>query len=145
MIGDVGETISYRPTRRQYPWGMWLIPASHVFMVVALGSPPPFWPVLAALDVVIVAEFFWLTTRGVDLRPDALVLRGIRTRVIPWRDITWVGPASLLGATMVGIRYAGGPGRVVRLRSPQHLPVLAPDPDFLAKARTIYQTWRAAT
>jgi hypothetical protein len=137
----VTEPIRYRPTRRQYPWWLLLLPVIQGGTYLVLDSPLP-WPYYAVLWPVLVAESFWLMTFGVELTGDALVMRGLRKRVIPWRRIDWIGPVPYWGATMVGVRYGG---RTRRLRAPYHQPFLAPDPGFEAKARTIYEAWVRGT
>jgi len=137
----VTEPTRYRPTRRQFPWWLLLLPVIQGTTWLVLDTPMP-WPYYALLWPVLVAESFWLMTFGVELTEEALVMRGPRKRVIPWRAIDSIEPTRYWGATMVGVRHRG---RMRKLRAPYHQRFLAPDPDFDAKARTIYETWVRAT
>lgn len=137
---DDDATIRLRPLWRQLPWYL-PIAALAPSVVSSRRDGAPSWPTVltVVLVVVLVAETVFLKSRGADLRPDALVVRGLRTRVIPWHEVAWVGPAPLFGTQCVGIattRYG-----MLRLRAPLHTPFLGPDPEFLAKARTIYEFW----
>lgn len=132
-----GETIRYRVRWQQLLWAPGIMLPS--VLLAAMSSGPPVASSLFC--VVLLAEAAWLSTTGVELRPDALVMRGIRRRVLPWRDITWIGSAPLSWSQCVGVTTRHG--RMRRLRAPHHTPFLAPDRDFLAKAHTIHDYWVA--
>lgn len=135
------ETIRYRPRTRQLPWLILVAPGA--FFASALMEEDGRTGALAAallLAVAMAVELRWLSRTGVTLRPDALVLHGIRTRVLPWAAVDWITTERELGAWIVRVR---GGGRPYRLRAPYHQAFVAPDPDFTAKARALYDYWVA--
>ena len=133
------QTIRYRPRTRQLPWLILVAPAG--LLAGALADDTPRAVTFAgALVVLMSVELRWLSRTGVTLRPDALFLHGIRTRVLPWAAIDWIAPERELGAWILRVRCAG---RLYRLRAPYHQAFLAPDPEFTAKARVLYDYWLA--
>lgn len=74
----------------------------------------PFWFAMAA---VFVLEALTMRTFGVDLRPDAAVLRGVRRRVIPWSSVTGVEPVQAGPGSYVRLHCSDG--RAVALRAPR--------------------------
>jgi hypothetical protein len=77
---------------------------------------------------------------GVDLRPDALVLHGMRSRVVLWSSVGAVYTSSLFATRVV---YVVVDGRARLLRAPTHLAFVAPDRDFEAKADALSEYWLA--
>lgn len=73
----------------------------------------PFWLALAG---VIVAQSLWGLTWGVDLTPESAVLRGVRRRSIPWREVQAVVPYEHTGSRLV--RLIPQNGKPVTLRAP---------------------------
>ena len=130
--------LAFRPRWRQLPWWMALYPATYLFQPGPDRLSGARIGLVVALTLGIGAELLWLSRTGVVLRPDAVVVRGIRKRVVPWRDVWWIGPYPQLGMQAVGIRTHDD---LYRLRAPVHMPVLAPDREFRAKAQTIYDYW----
>jgi hypothetical protein len=123
--------IRYQVGWRQLPWYLslcWLPQAT-------VGHWRFFW---VGLLVIFVPELLWLKRMGIDLTPDALVLRGIRRRVLPWSEITSMRIAPLLGTQSILVTTRDGQRR---LRAPVHTPFLAPDGDFHAKADTLHRYW----
>lgn len=96
--------------------------------------------VVAALFLLSAVVCFLRMYHGVDLRSDALVMYGLRRRVVPWSRITWIQPSTMLGGRYVSVVFDG---RSWMLRAPTHAPFLAPDPGFEAKLDTIMRTWVA--
>jgi hypothetical protein len=98
------------------------------------GSPYVIASLLASAGIVAAGQRAF----GVELRPDALVLYGLRRRIIPWSQIGVISVSSLLGQRYIRV-YADG--RDWSLRAPTHMKVLAPDPEFDAKLAMICWTW----
>ncbi|HVF03325.1 MAG TPA: hypothetical protein VNA20_00655 [Frankiaceae bacterium] len=128
------RVIRYRPRWRQLPWWNLLFFIQPTINVLS-GRLSGWW--LLPLVVVYVGSLVLHRHFGVELRPDALVAYGLRTRVIPWRQIQWIGPSRLFTEDAVGVAYGG---EVLRLRAPRHW-LLTPDPDFRAKAGMIHGYW----
>lgn len=125
--------ISYRVGWRQVPWYLPLfwVPQALLGQGFAKG-------VLLAVVVVFVPEMFWLKRMGIDLTPDALVIRGVRRRVVPWASITSIRMQPMLGQQGVLVTTRDDQWR---LRAPAHTPFLGPDREFQAKADTLYRYW----
>jgi hypothetical protein len=79
-----------------------------------IGNSPPFWLALAG---VIVAQSLWELTWGVDLTPESAVLRGVRRRSIPWREVQAIVPYEHGGSRLV--RLIPQNGKPVTLRAPR--------------------------
>jgi hypothetical protein len=135
----VDETVRFRPGWRQLQW--WIVPFAAAQLLLYRGDRTrgvvlAFAAVYAVLIAcVIVAHRFLM---GVDLRPDAIVLCGLRRRAFPWSEVHSVHRATMLGTHVV---YVGARGRSWMLRAPTHQRFLAPDPDFDAKFATIVRYW----
>jgi hypothetical protein len=123
--------IRYRVGWRQVPWylPLFFVPQA------TLGHWHLFW---IGLLVLFVPELLWLKRTGIDLTPDALVLRGIRRRVLPWSEITSMRIVPQLGQQAIVVTTRD---EQRRLRAPVHTPFLGPDRDFRAKADTLYRYW----
>jgi hypothetical protein len=87
--------ISYRVGWRQLPWYLAIWPVLNLANVRD-ENETAFRIFAAVLLVVLAAETAWLKTMGVDLIPDAMVLRGLQRRVIPWGDVTAMSVEPLL-------------------------------------------------
>jgi hypothetical protein len=136
----MSEVVRYRPGWRQLPW-------FSVLAVVALAGTHE-GPV-TAVDAALFAAFAVTVGcviaavrigSGADLRPDALVIHGARSRVVLWSSVSAVYASSILGTKVVYVVVDGVPKM---LRAPMHSPFLAPDADFDAKLATITEYWVA--
>ncbi len=123
--------ISYRVGWRQLPWFLPVIWLPQLW----LSHWTVFW---IGLLVAFVPELLWLRTTGIDLTPDALVLRGLRRRVMPWPEITSMRIAPLVGTQSILVTTRD---EQRRLRAPVHTPFVGPDREFKAKADTLYRYW----
>jgi hypothetical protein len=140
--GSVADAeIGYRVGWRQLPWYLAIWPVLHLaFDHDRLGGVA-FRAIALVLLVVVAVETIWLKSMGVDLTPEALVVRGTVRRVVPWGEVRAMGVEPLLWSrTVVVTTYDG---RRHRLRAPVHTPFLAPDPDFKGKADAMYFYWLA--
>jgi hypothetical protein len=138
----VTEPIRYRPSWRQYPGWLLLLPAAQLVTMVVVDMRREARVIYLVTWLVLAVGVRWGRTLGVDVTEDALVMHGLRRRVLPWRRIDWVGEVSQLGTHRVAVRCGG---RLRMLRAPYHHRLLAPDPDFEAKVRTIHDAWARAT
>ena len=133
-------TVRYRPRLRQLPWYLFLLPVLQLIWPPNPDARPvsrTFWVVVFTI---MAAELAFLGRMGAELRPDTLVLRGFRTRVVPWSDIIAMSKTRMFGTRYVTIHT---PGDRWRLRAPTHTPIIAPDREFDAKADTIWRYWAA--
>jgi hypothetical protein len=141
--GQVDTVVSIRSTRYALiqPFvtaGLFLGIAGLIWTRGDQMGSSPFW---LALSGVIVAQSLWeLTWGGVDLTPDSAVVRGVRWRRIPWREVQAVVPHERNGSRMV--RLIPMNSKPVTLRAPTswwRLGGAAYERDF----HRIYQ-WRLA-
>lgn len=124
----------FRPTSSQlllYPAVGLLLAASQLLS----GNPVAAAVLLVAFAVISVMQARW----GSDLTPEALVVRGITTRVIPWSEITGIETGSVLGTTLIRVRRANGSR--TQMRAPL-TGFLQRDPEFPAKFTQIEGCWR---
>lgn len=136
----MADVLRYRPGWRQLPWFAGLFP---VLLVATHEGPFTLGYVLLVTALLAVTVAVCAATRtgsGVDLRPDALVVHGLRSRVVLWSSVSAVYASTLLGIRVV---YVVVDGRTRMLRAPTHTPFLAPDKDFDAKVSTIVDYWVA--
>lgn len=136
---EMDGVIRYRLRFRQVATFAWF-PLVPLAQSLAYGQP-----VHAAVIVSLVCSGWVLVLWrrfGIELRPDALVLYGLRTRVFPWPEIGALYESKLMGQRMLNI-YVPGQGRPWMLRAPVHTAVLSPDPEFDAKAWTVMRSWEA--
>jgi hypothetical protein len=136
----MADIVRFRPGWRQTPW--------YLAVLAVVPASTHEGPITAT--TVLLAAVFAVTlgcvaaaTRygsGADLRPDALVLHGVRSRVVLWSNVGAVRTSSLLGTRVVHVVVDG---RARLLRAPTHLPFLAPDKDFDAKVDALTEYWVA--
>ncbi|HEU0131596.1 MAG TPA: hypothetical protein VFQ85_11475 [Mycobacteriales bacterium] len=132
-------TVRFRP--RFGPLG--LILYGLIFVRMTLNAVTGQWPgrVGGSACAVLVVVLLVLQPRsGVDLTPEALVLRGLRRIVLPWREITHVEALSTMGTRTVRVTARG---HRYRLRAPIHS-LLVPDPAFDQEVATIREWWQRA-
>jgi len=99
------------------------------------GNPAFAVVLLIAFGVISLLQTRW----GIDLTPQALVMRGITRREIPWSEISGIESDSLLGTTMVRPHLVDGSRP--RARAPL-TGFLQRDPEFEAKLARIEEYWR---
>lgn len=82
--------------------------------VLALGAAGPPALVHLALAVLLVLEGLWLRTLGTELASERVVIRGIRRRELPWRDVADVVRHRRLGTWLVQLVRTDGVRIVLR-------------------------------
>ena len=127
----------FRPTKAQLMLQCGPLLALPVFLAV---RDVPRRPVDVLLALAVCAA---VTARvagsGADARPDGLLVRGLRHRLVPWSSITRIEPARELGGWAVTV--VAGP-KTYRLRAPQRASG-DPETDFARALAELHRYWGA--
>ncbi|HEU0131595.1 MAG TPA: hypothetical protein VFQ85_11470 [Mycobacteriales bacterium] len=132
---DAEGVVRYRQEWRQLAWYL-AMPVPFLFLTRADREPV----MLALFAVTWGCVATAMRAYGVEVRPDALVLLGLQRRVVLWSDVDAVYTESVLGTRVVRVV---ADGRVLLVRAPTHLALVAPDPAFDAKVATLVRYWEA--
>jgi hypothetical protein len=130
--------IRYHLPWQQYVW--YLLPLSPPVVLLASGRGAPAAIVLPTFAFGAAGLAVMWRRFGAEVRPDALVLHGIRRRVLQCARIERIEHRKKWWGTSVKV-YADGRGWT--LRAPVHDRLSSPDPEFDAKLETIQRAWAA--